>query len=509
VLLLFATLLAFDSFAAAPNVTRVSPSAVAAGKSTAITFIGDNVDGAVDLWVSFPCDVKLVRSTAPPTFELSVPKQTVPGVGAIRLITTNGLSNPLLLLTDSLRTVEAVTTNHSPASAQRLAGRVAVDGVCDELRSDFYRVAAKKGERLRIEVAARRIGSSLDPLLRLRDAQGREQASNDDAGGAGADARLDFHCPKTGDYFIEVRDTRHAGGPRHWYRLRVGAPLPAPLLFLSSPEISKLTGPLHSLGSLREVEPNDDGKSAQPFRPPVELAGRFDRAGDRDVFEFEARQGQRLVFAGRTRSLGSPCDLLLQLQTTNGAKLAEANPTGADEGLLTNRFNADGPCRLVVEELNRNGGPSLAYRISVRELKPGFALSTETERISVPAGDSIEIEVKPERRDYDGAIQLAAVGLPDGFTITNAVLTAKTNAIRIRIGAPADQHLGDFFLFSLVGSAVIEGSKVSERTSTLPALRNLFPELRHSPPELDGLIALGISESKSSTPKPPQRRRRN
>jgi hypothetical protein len=499
--------LALNTFAATPNVTRISPLAAVPGKTTVITLLGDNLQGAVDLWTSFPCEVAPAKSSDSTAFELKVPTQTT-GIGAIRLITTNGLSSLHLLLIDFLPTVEAAKTNHSPATAQRLLGQVAVDGVCEELRSDFYRVTAKKGDRLSIEVVAQRLGSPLDPLLRLLDTQGRELAANDDAPGLGADARLDFNCPKTGEYLIEVRDTQHAGGARHRYRLRVGTPLPTPLRFLTSPEVSKLTEPIDPPRSANEVEPNDDGTRAQLIRLPVEVAGRFDRPGDRDVFEFQAGKGERIVFAGRTRSLGSPCDLFLQLQTTNGTKLAEANATGSDEGILTNRFNADGAYRLVVEELNRNGGPAFAYRVASRELKPGFALSTETERVSVPAGDSIEIEVKPDRREYDGPIQLTVVGLPESFSVSNAVITAKTNATKLRISAPSDLALGDFFLFSIVGSAVIDGANVSERTSTLPALRSLFPELRHPPAELDGLISLSISESKSSNPKPPQKKRR-
>ena len=505
---ILAICLPVGSFAATPNVTRVSPSAAAPGKVTVVTFLGDNLQGPVDLWTSFPCEVASVKSSNSTAFELKVPRQTATCIGAVRLITTNGLSTLHLLLIDSLPTVEAAKTNHSPATSQRLPGQVAVDGVCEELRSDFYRMAAKKGDRLSIEVVAQRLGSPLDPLLRLLDMQGRELAANDDAPGLGADARIDFRCPKAGDYLIEVRDTRHAGGARDRYRLRVGTPLPAPLPFLISPDVAMLTRPLNPLAPTNEIEPNDDGAHAQSIRLPVELCGRFNQPGDRDMFEFQAGKGERMIFAGRTRSLGSPCDLFLQLQTTNGAKLAEANATGADEGILTNHFDASGTYRLVVEELNRNGGPTFAYRVAARALKPGFALSTEMERASVPAGDAIEIEVKAERRDYDGPIQLAVVGLPDSFSVSNAVITAKTNTTRLKIDAPADLDSGDFFLFSIVGSAVIDGATVSERTSTLPALRSLFPELHHPPAEIDGLITLSISESKSTNPRPPQKKRR-
>jgi hypothetical protein len=500
-------LFSLDSFAAAPNVTRISPSGVVPGKSARVTFLGDNLHGAVDLWTSFPCEV-LANSSNLPAFDLKIPKGTRIGFGAVRLITTNGLSGLHMLLIDPLPGVASSGTNRSFASAQPLARPIAVDGACEELHSDFYRVTVRKGESLSMEVAARRVGSPLDPLLRLLDAQGRELAANDDAPGLDGDARIDFHCPKTGEYVLELRDTRHAGGPRHHYRLRLGEPLPTPLPFLASTEVTKVTEPLHSLSPTNEREPNDEAEQTQLVRPPVELIGRFDRPGDRDMYEFQAAKGDRLVFTGRSRSLGAPCDLFLQIQTTNGTRLAEANAGGADEGALTNRFNTSGTYRLMVEELNRNGGPAFAYRVGVEEWRPGFALSTETERVSIPAGDSIEIEVRAERSDYNGAIGLTVAGLPKQFAITNTAIPAKTNATKIKITAPPDLALGDFFQFSVIGHAEIGGQEFAARVSTLPALRNLFPGLRYPPRELDGLLALSISESKSTSPAPLPRKRK-
>jgi hypothetical protein len=200
--------------------------------------------------------------------------------------------------------------------------------------------------------------------------------------------------------------------------------------------------------------------------------------------------------------------LLLQIQSTNGARIAESNATGADEGALTNRFAQGGVYHLAVEELNRLGGPDHQYRLAVQPLEPGFQLSADAERFSVPAGDSIEIEVQAQRRDYDGPIRLELVGLEDGFVATSTVIAAKTNATRIKLAVPADLALGEFFEFGLVGSAGFAGTNVTVPVSTLPALRAAFPEMRFPPAELDGLMSLSISESKSTNPKPPRKKRK-
>lgn len=492
--------------AAAPTVTRLQPAGAIPGQEISVQLQGENLDGPARLWTSLPCGGSLERDTDTAAFKLKVPPQTTSGIGAIRLVNTNGMSSLQLFLIDPVPSVAATGTNDSIATAQHLGRHTAVDGFCTELRSGFYRVAAKKGDTLAIEVVAQRIGSPLDPLLHVLDSTGRELAAVDDSPGLGADARLNFRAPKAGDYLVEVRDTRYAGGPRHRYRLRFGELLPNPLPFLSNPDLSRFSAPLASPPAVAEHEPNN--AQAQLISTPGEIEGQFNLAGDRDVFAFCVKKGERLVFTGRTRSLGSPCDLLLQIQSTNGAKIAESNATGADEGVLTNRFAEAGTYHVMVEELNRLGGPSSNYRLAIQPLSSGFQLSVEAERFSVPAGDSVEIEVQAQRQDYNGPIDLKVVGLEEGFVVTNAIIAAKTNATKLKVTVPADLALGEFFEFGLIGSAEIAGTNFTARVSTLPALRTAFPEMRFPPAELDGLMSLSVSESKSASPKPARKKRK-
>jgi hypothetical protein len=498
--------LAFPTFAAGPVLTRMHPLGALPGINTELIFKGDNLGGATKFWTSFPCQTSVTEDAEAAKFTLVIPRETRPGLGALRLVTTNGLSSLQLFLIDQVASQLAGGTNDSPASAQRLNAPIAVDGECREVRSDFYRVHARRGERILIEVVAQRLGSPLDPLLRLLDTQGRELAAVDDSPGLGADPRLEFRVPQSGDYLIEVRDTRYSGGPRHRYRLRLGEPLPSPLPFHITPELAAITAAFALPNGTPEREPND--QQPQPITLPVELTGRFNKKGDRDVYEFAARKGERWLFSGRTRSLGSAADLLLQLRSTNGVTLAEANANSGDEGRLTNRFNETGTYQLAIEELNHLGGPGLDYRIAMQPLPPGFSLSVETERFAVPAGDSFEIEVQVARRDYEGPIALKLHGLEERFAVTNAVIPAKTNQIRLKVIAPEDLTLGELFHFGLTGSAEIAGRDVSAPANTLAALREVLPGLLYPPPQLNGLLTLSISDSKSAEPRPQRKRRK-
>jgi len=65
-------------------------------------------------------------------------------IGAVRMATTNGISNLHLVMIDDLPGVAESRTNKTIASAQELKLPVAVDGNCEELSFDYYTFRAKK-----------------------------------------------------------------------------------------------------------------------------------------------------------------------------------------------------------------------------------------------------------------------------------------------------------------------------------------------------------------------------
>ncbi len=530
---------AMSALAQSPSLTHVTPGALTAGQSVSMTFHGGNLLGATNLWSGVGAKVIDVSATTASTARLQValPAAVPVGIHAVRVGSTGGVSNPLLLMVDDLPSVADAGTNTSLTNAQRIASPVAVDGAAVALGSKFYRVAVRAGERLVVEVVAQRLGSKLDPVLRLLDGRGRELAFCDDESGLNGDARLAHTFGVAGECLIEVRDIHYAGGGDHRYRLRIGDfPLvnltfpaavqagKAATLSFVGPGVTPLkpftaTAPADAVhlplavswpggrvsafaaalvtatAEISETEPNDTPETATHFTPPAGLNGRFLKPKERDFWKFEAKKGQRVLFTARTRSLGSASEVTLQLRDAMGTAIAASAINDASEGAVTNTIPADGSYFLVVDELVRRGGPQHAYRVTAELLVPGFALEAEVDRVEAAPGGSFTVKVAVLRRDFAGPITLAVSGL-EGVTLAEEVVQEKATSGTLEVTLPADAKSGTITTFCIIGRAQVAGRAETIVARTTPALRKLFPNLSVPPRELDGFIALGVKAKK-------------
>jgi hypothetical protein len=144
----------------------------------------------------------------------------------------------------------------------------------------------------------------------------------------------------------------------------------------------------------------------------------------------------------------------------------------------------------MVEDLNRAGGPGLAYRVLVERYTPGFSLSVDTDRVNAKAGETFEVKVTCVRRDYAGPIALSVEGT--GITSEASMIPAGKNEGVAKAKALPAVPVGGAGTFKMVGTAEIGGEKVTAEASTMPALRRLYPRLLYPPDESDGVLVLGV-----------------
>lgn len=299
--------------------------------------------------------------------EVTVGAKAPSGRHSFRLLTPLGTTNAATLVVGRLPEVAEAEPNGPPAGPQALTLPATVNGVLDKEDVDQYRFEARAGQRLVFEVMASRIGSSLDPVLRLMDASGHELTRSN--GSARPEVLLAHTFTTDGAFVVQVSDALHGGGPGYFYRLTAGE-LPyltrvfplgvrrgasaavqvhgdnlgegpanvdaaglAPGKSSARVRVESPRGePLNSIDvavgddpEAQEREPNDLAH-AQPIAPPLTVNGRIDGAAgrDEDVFRFRATRGQTLVFTVMAARLGSPLDSVLEVLDARGRRVPRA-----------------------------------------------------------------------------------------------------------------------------------------------------------------------------------------
>jgi hypothetical protein len=127
---------------------------------------------------------------------------------------------PGMLITDGSEVAETPV-----ADGQKQMLSAVPCGVTGQIQAkgeeDQYLVPVTAGQKLRVDVTARRIGSMLDGVLIIRGPQGNELARNDDMPGT-ADPGLDFTVPAGVDkLFVCVRDMQNRFSSEHIYHLGI------------------------------------------------------------------------------------------------------------------------------------------------------------------------------------------------------------------------------------------------------------------------------------------------
>lgn len=374
--------LSVPAWAAPPEIKGLSPLGVQKGVETELTINGANLGGHPQLIAPFTfitATPEVAGSDAANwKIKLVVPVEVPIGAYPVRVRTDDGLSNPILLPVGQLPQVAEKEDNNAIERAQPVAPPTVVEGQAAGNDVDFFRFPGKKGERIVIDAQCSRIGSGVDPSIRLTTAAGKYIASADDSAGLITDARMVVTLPEDTDYVVELADSRYQGGGRPVYRLLIGAvpmaeeifPLggrlgetvgfelrggtlpgiqvigatvnrsataetyllrvPASAVGLPAPaglEVESLL-PLDVSGLPELREPTEPGSTA-PLRAtaPVAINGRIDPAGDEDRFTLAVTPGQALRIEVDAAENGSTLDGVLQVLGAKDAVLATADDT--------------------------------------------------------------------------------------------------------------------------------------------------------------------------------------
>ncbi len=349
------------------DLQEVYPPVAIAGSSVEVTVNGENLADLKHLRFDDPRikappvlraddDFYPTRQTVDYHFQVDVPAAVEPGIYEVRSLGHFGLSTarPFLVVASDAVEVLEEGDHSSPKIAAPLAIETGLTGKLDTRKGDWYKISAKKGERLIAQIWAERLDSATDAMLSIYDADGRELENNREF--FGRDPLIDFTAPADGDYFISVADILYRGGNGFFYRLKVsraphidfidppagtpgttsrfiiygrnlpggspgegitldGKPLESvevditvpdtadsPTTFTSdTPRAGALPAFDYKLENSNKVRigfltaplvREDSDATIQSIEPNCEIVGRFDEPGDTDYFRFTAAPGK-------------------------------------------------------------------------------------------------------------------------------------------------------------------------------------------------------------------------
>lgn len=156
------------------------------------------------------CDISIPDAFPPDAHALSLSLETAEGDTATISIEVATPGN----------IVDEKEPNPGFRDAQDITpGRVVRGAIAAGNDNDVFQFDANADSHLEAAVTARQLGSALDPILTLFDANGFERARSDDAPSQNRDARISLPIPATGRYFLVLQDAHDSGSDAHVYRL--------------------------------------------------------------------------------------------------------------------------------------------------------------------------------------------------------------------------------------------------------------------------------------------------
>ena len=413
-----------------PFLTEVSALGVRAGRETSLEVSGANLKENRSVKVA--------------------PQKT--GWGETYLVSVDPAWNEIPLAVGAYREESEQEPNDSLAASQTVDWPLTLNGHIQTSASqesgsagadaDLFRFSAKKGQELVIEVDAERLGSSLDSVLEIWDAEGNllPQAT--------------VRCLAKTEIVLKDSETKRGS-----MRLQSWEDLAIDDYVMVGSEIVQI--------------------SALPRGP------------DDDV-RFKTFLGTRLTLLGTTPEVHAMGDPVYKVRIfppgstfpPNGMPVFHLNYRNDDGGPMyggDSRLDftvpEDGSYLVRIRDIRGFEGKRYPYRLTIREKTPGFQLvsspmrtrgridlgATRQQHFNLSPGGQVTADVNVVRLDgFDGEIEVMVEELPSGVTATRGLIPAGASSTVVLLQASEDAAFEPTQIhFS--GRATIEGRAIVHR----------------------------------------------
>jgi hypothetical protein len=362
------------------------------------------------------------------------------GEHVLRVLTATGLTDAVTFWVSPFPTIyemEAkIGEDDTPQRARAIPINVTVEGQIlpgQDMDKDFYRIEARQGQRISVEVEAARLGTlhnggENDLMVRILDADGKEIGRCDDDALYVQDPVLSVIAPRTGSYFVEIQQQIFYPPQQAWYRAHIGTFTRPTAIFpaggqagttLEARILGDPTGERtetialpskpdergnfdYYSGKKGETPPSPNVLRVSPFanvlyektagQPtpvptlPIALNGILDQPGETQVFRISAKKGQQWRVQVFARTLGAPVDPKLSIRAPDGKTILEADDARmADLGEPSVRGTwhskdqldpvaifkppTDGDYLIAIADTTAAAGPDHVYRVEISPVR--------------------------------------------------------------------------------------------------------------------------------------------
>jgi len=400
-----------------PWAYAVSPLGVQAGVPTSVHVKGYNLGGSSEMQISPPKDARPWTTIA-----LPLPDYANNPVPSVRLAVAK---YPVLSESEP---------NNATEQVGAISAMQTVDGVLMEDGDvDLYRFSAQAGQSILFDVFAARLGSELDSVIDILDAQGKLLP------------RAKVRC--VGQTFITLGDRDSmASGIR--------------------------------IDDWSDMAVNDYVMSGNEIMQVFRLPGY----ADEDI-TLRTHGGRRMAFFGTTpeyHAVNAPVykveihDLdeefapngmpIIPIYWTNDDAVYDEGRAGDSQLEFTAPAASDYFVR--VRSANGAGGPTHGYRLMLREREPDFDFFAGPYRVNVPEGGSVPVDVRVRRRDgFDLPVHVAFHGLPEGLSVPEVVIPAGMESMQLPLrAAPGAGSTEPYAHFKIIATAKRDGQDLTRES---------------------------------------------
>jgi hypothetical protein len=497
-------LTSLSSLAAYPDLNSIQPRGGQRGTDVDVTFSGNRLADTEEIISYNPAGVKALEFKVENPTTLKVKLHIEPGCQLgeqlFRVRTKSGISYVRNFFVGQFPDFVEKEPNTLLEEAQPITTGVTITGTARNEDTDYYKIEAKKGERISVEVEGIRLCTNFwDPYVAIMNSKKFEMATCDDSPLGIQDGHASVVIPEDGTYYIEVRDSSYAGNDGAQYRVHVGSfprptvayppggkagtevevtylgdvggPIKEKVTVPNTPgevlplfaKANNLTAPsanpfrITNLDNTLEAEPNNNHAEAKtnaaPPALPMAFNGVIEKAEDEDWFKFTAKKGERFDLIVHARGIRSPLDPVLEMFNKDGGGINGNDDNGANPDSKIGGWQVpeDGEYYLRVRDHLKRGGADYVYRVEVAVPESGLNTyitrydrndSQQWVQTAIPRGNRHAIQVHVDRLGVGGDVGFDCANLPPGVKMETEVIPGQTAEHIMIFSAAADAPLG-------------------------------------------------------------------